>query len=355
MMPLISLTSKRVRAAALLLALLMAGSMALSACSELTFNIPETLPTEEEYGEFSPDETSGEEYPEDGFDSAYVLGMLIENEDSQPAALQEMIQYMADQTGYFIQVQEFDSYADILVGLKNGEVHMAWLPPATYLAAADDEAAEARLLTNHFGVYLYGMQILANKESGFTSFFDEASGASLVDAPEALSQLEGKRPCYMPSNSLSANIVPRALLAENQITVQDAVILQSHAAIVRALYIKNICDFGATFALTGDPRTSETVTSDLPDAADQIEILWRSGPLLPGTNFSLQPALDPAVKEALTNAILSLAQNAEGLQIISDALNYQVGQLKPTDNTAYDPLRQMLEVLQLPAGNLIGW
>lgn len=274
--------------------------------------------------------------------------------DSFPPA-QDLAAQLTSLTGVTVTAREFSTYEDIILNLSNGDAHIAWMPPLTYLLAARRGIAEVALLTNRFGVYLYGTQIMANVASGFTAYYDPITGENTAEPAVALAQLAGKRPCYVDPGSTAGYVVPAGLLASTQIPVLEPAFVQGHPAVVRALYIQGVCDFGATFSISGDPRTADSVLGDLLDAQSRIVILYQSDAVIPNLNLSYLSGLPEEMRFKLNTAFLDLAATPEGRALLSAAAgNYQVEALRVIDDTTYDPLRQLVEAIDLNLGQLIG-
>jgi phosphonate transport system substrate-binding protein len=239
--------------------------------------------------------------------------------------------------------------------MADGQAEIAFLPPLTYLYASERGLVEAALLTNHFGVYEYGTQFLANAEAGFTIYFDPLSGQNSAGPEVALPQFAGKRPCWVDPGSVSGYVVPAGLLATNQITIGTAAFSQSHTAVIRALYIKGVCDFGATFSFTGDPRTASSVLADLPDAIDRIPVVWRSEAVIPNLNISYLTGLSEQTRNNLNQAFVELAAGEEGRSVLTSATGgYEIDALKVVDDSLYDDLRKYSRALELDLSGLLG-
>lgn len=286
----------------------------------------------------------------------YILSAVSESNDPQvQAAADEVARRLSESTGMTVIARVFSNYQVLMKVMEESRAHIAWLPPLTYLYASQRGLAETVLLTNHFGVYQYGAQFMANVSSGFTPYHDPISGYNSAEAATALQQFTGKRPCWVEPLSPSGYIVPAGLLAVNQVQVLAPVITQSHTATVRALYVQGICDFGATFSTSGDPRTSAEVLDDLPDTLDRVIILWRSESIIPNLNLSLLTGLPEKDRLAITNGILQIAAAPEGKGLLSYAAgDYQIDDIKPVDNSLYDPLRQLVDALNINLNDLIG-
>ncbi len=286
----------------------------------------------------------------------FILATVSEEEDEKvAAAVQELARRLGESAQAAVEGRVYSGYAELLDDMENGDVHITWMPPLTYLYASQRGLAEVALLTNHFGVYQYGTQFMANVSSGFTPYFDPISGLTSADAATALAQFEGMRPCWVEPLSPSGYIVPAGLLKTNQISVLPPVMAQNHTAVVRALYIKGICDFGATFSITGDPRTALAVLQDLPDAMDRVIIIWRTEGTIPNLDVAYIAGLSERDRQNLTTAFLDIARTQEGKALLSVAANnYQIDDIKAVEDTVYDPLRALVDALNINLKDLIG-
>lgn len=295
-------------------------------------------------------------YPPGSPENPYVIGVVAENNGSQASlALTEVANRLANYTGKAVTSQLFPDYLALIRALENGEVHISWLPPITYLHASQRGLANAALITSHFGVYQYGAQYMANIDSGFTPYFDPISGYNSTDAKSALVQFQGMRPCWVESQSTAGYIVPAGLLVAQAVDVLQPVFTQTHTAVVRALYIKGICDFGATFSTSGDPRTSSAILDDLPDAMQRVTIIFRTDPIIPNLNISLTPRLNDREREELINGFLDINRADDGKLLLSTAAGgYQIEDLRVIQDALYDPLRQMVDALKIDPADLIG-
>jgi phosphonate transport system substrate-binding protein len=289
-------------------------------------------------------------------ENPYVIGLVSETEDPQiTAAAGELAQQIAQATGKSASGRVFISYRQMLESMEKGQVHAAWLPPLTYLYASERNIASVVLLTNHFGVYQYGTQFMANVNNGFTPFYDPISGLSSADAATALQQFQGLRPCWVEPQSASGYILPAGLMQMNNYTAQAPVMAQSHTAIVRALYIKGICDFGASFSISGDPRTASNVQQDLPDAMNRVLIIWRSDASIPNVNLSVYARMPEGDRQTLTNAFMDISKTPEGKALLSlSAGNYQIEEIKTVNDDIYNPLRDAVKALEYNLRETIG-
>ncbi len=324
----------------------------LSACStggEVTSTPPGPVPETPAPTPTSPPAPLG------SADNPLVIGFVsIDGDPDLQDAARELAVRLTVQTGYAVSAQVYPSHPELIAALRAGDAHAAWLQPLTYIYATQQNLVEVALLTNHFGTYYYGTQFLANVESGYTSYFDPASNQNTSDAQTALAQLDGARPCWVSPDSISGYVLPYGILHELGMGVADGAYINSSTGLVRALYIKGICDFGATFALSGDPRTSTAVTDDLPDVLDRVMVIWRSEAVIPSLNFSYLANIPAAAREALNARLMELVGTAEGRDLLTRALDYDVQDLRVVDDSVYDPLRGAVQRARVPLQDTLG-
>jgi phosphonate transport system substrate-binding protein len=257
-------------------------------------------------------------------------------------------------TGYKIESEVSPTYDWTLKGMQDAAVHMAFLPPLTYIYANQLGIAKAALLTNHFGTYAYGTQFLVNSASGLRSYFDPVLNKDTGDAVSALTQLKGKQPCWVDSSSSSGYLLAAGLLKVNNIETKDGIFVLTHTAVVRALYVKGICDFGATYALAGDPRTAAAVIQDIPDVQDKVTILWISDPVIPNYCLALLPSLPTDMQKKISQGMQALVKTDDGKTALTVANNYDIQDFKAANDTDYDPLRKMVNIMGVSLDTVLG-
>ena len=263
----------------------------------------------------------------------------------------ELAEYLTIST----QPKFYRNYQTLINDLKEGKTQIVWLPPATYLFAHEKGIANVSLLSNHFGVYYYGTQFLANKVSGFTPSFNPVTVINNQDAKQALSQFKDKRPCWVGTDSLSGYYVPLGLLNENEIPILAGAFLQNHPAVIRALYIRGICDFGVTFAHLGDPRTASAVQADLTDALDQIPVIYQTDAIIPNLSLAYSENIPQEMRKTLDAFFIAQVGDDLKRQTISSALDYEIQDLQKVDDSIFDRLRKILESAGADLQNLVGW
>ena len=250
-------------------------------------------------------------------------------------------------TGYTIKTVVPTKYSALVEAMGSGNAHIGWLPPVAYLLASQKGYAEVAFSTLRFNSKdkvnrdHYGVQFVANKASGFKSFFDTTTNESTTtDAKEALAQFAGKKPCFTDPLSASGYVVPSGVLAQAGISTTEPVFVQAHPTVVKTLLDPATaqCDFGATYI---DVRDEDKSLIEIPNVMDTVVVIWRTPLFIPNDNVSLATSLPAEVKTKLTAAIAEMAASDEGKAALK--VVYNIDGLQPVDDTFYDEFRSILE------------
>ncbi len=267
-------------------------------------------------------------------------------DDSPSAEQQTAFNDLASLLGGNLQMsfvsRFYNSYPELEYGLQQKQVHFAWLQPVEYLLASQKGLATALLVSNHLGVTGYGVQFLGHGDSDFVTYFDVGNHKSTAEAGVALGQLSGLRGCLTDENSLAGYWVPLGYFHLHNIPTLKPVQTFSYSASIRALYIKGICSYAATYAISADPRTSSEVITDLPEVIEKLPILWMSPPVIPNLNLSFTPQVNLSLQSRVSDFLRDYARSDAGKAQLSTALDYEVAALEPLPDSAYMPLRDLL-------------
>ncbi len=278
-----------------------------------------------------------------------VFGIAVTNENEvDTEALAQLLSLLSTETEQDITMEYYDTYPPLISDIQDGTVQIAWLPPLISIMLEEQNFTRPALLSNHFGVYQYSTQILANTDQGFQSYYDLNLNQSTDSADIALSQFEGLRPCWVDQDSISGHLLPAGLFAQNEIELKEGVITKSPSSTIRALAIGGICDFGATYGGNGDPRTASSLT-DIPDVMEKIEIIWQSDPIIPNYNISFHRDLPDSIQEELKESILSISDSIEGNDLFSKAFGYEITGFEPCTSSTFAPLSEILDALNSEA------
>jgi len=252
------------------------------------------------------------------------------------------------ETGYEFDVTVPTSYAALVEAMGAGEVQVGWLPPTAYIVANAKGYATAAIAAFRYGSDHYAFQFFANKEAGFTSYFDPATGEDTADAATALAQFAGKRPCFTEPLSTSGFLAPSGVLATNNISYLDPVLAQAHDKVAISVYMSpagQICDFGATYV------PMPNISATFPDYLDVLETIWLSDPIIPNDNISYATSMPADMQQTITDAFMKIIGTEDGLALLkSIGYSWQSGTV--VDDSFYDEFRVALQAMGFDFNNV---
>jgi phosphonate transport system substrate-binding protein len=239
--------------------------------------------------------------------------------------------FIEKRTGYSIVTSSPASESALVDSLSKGNAHIASLSPFGYVLARENDSVTAALASVHAGEIFYGAQFIANRESGFKSYFDAARNENTAEAAEALKQFQDKKPCWSDSASPSAYVVPLGLLNQAKVQTRSGAFIEGQPSVVRAVYAANICDFGATFI---DARQSSVLEASYPDVMDKVIVIWRVPKKIPYENISLSNKLPFEMRRVIQRAFVDLMLTPEGKAAMQTV--YGLDELQIVEDSAYD-------------------
>lgn len=314
------------------------GSSGLSAASSPT-PLPTFTPTPAALG-------SGE--------NPITLGLIGSwNNQEQNLALDQLILKLQQDLNLQFAYEYYAGYFDLEESILNGKVDFTFLGPIEYIIGKQKDLLTAGLVSTHAGVKSYGTQFFAHKDAKFQAFFDPTTNTSNANPATALRQFNGTKGCFISENSLSGYWVPMGYLISANIPIQDPVFTQSSAASLRSLYIQGVCQFAVTYSSISDPRTASNVITDLPDIMDKVPVIWASPPVIPNRAIFYSNNLSLPMQTKLSEFLLQFSNSAEGRDLLSKALNYEINGLSGVPDSFYEPLRSLLDVQQIRLSDLL--
>ncbi len=273
--------------------------------------------------------------------------ILLPEQIDEIEAAEDIAFLIGRDTEYAVESLIYPDFQSLSTAIIDGDVDLFWLEPLQYLYLHQVGAAKVLLMTNRMGVYAYGIQFMANQARGFRTYFNPETQENIGDSLTALQQFAGTRPCFLNPQSLPGYFVPLGILANTSTPTLDPVLAYTYDAIIRALYIREICDFGVGYTHLGDPLTAANLIQDLPDAPEVIDVIWQTDAIIPNINLSTSPNLPLYMQLRLQEAFLDLKDNPEGFVLLTNALNVQVEALKEVGDGFYNPLREVIIPLEL--------
>ncbi|HET7144832.1 MAG TPA: PhnD/SsuA/transferrin family substrate-binding protein, partial [Anaerolineales bacterium] len=229
-----------------------------------------------------------------------------------------------------------------------GNAQIASLSPFAYLLARENATVSAILAGARDGKTTYGAQFIANREGGFVSYFNSERDENTVEAVEALKQFQDKKPCWSDNNSPSGYVVPLGLLNQTQVRIRSGAFLEGQPNVVRAVYVDDICDFGASFI---DARKSPALEADYPDVMERVIVIWRIPAIIPYENISLSNTLPIEMRRVLQRAFIDLMLTPEGKSAIQTV--YGIDELQIVEDAAYADFANHVHASGLDLADLI--
>lgn len=267
------------------------------------------------------------------------------------AAGEVIVSFIESRTGYRLVTVAPPSEAELVKAFGNNNAHIASLSPFAYLLARRNESVTAVLAGLRDGETFYGAQFIANRENGLVSYYDSARNENTAEAVEALRQLQGKKPCWSDAASPSGYVVPLGLLNQVQVQIRSGAFLEGQPSVVRAVYARDICDFGATFI---DARLSPALESDYPDVLDKVIVIWRLPKVIPYENISISTSLPLEMRRVLQRAFIDLMLTPDGKTAVQTV--YGIDELQIIEDSMYSEFEKYvaaskLDLLQLLENN----
>ncbi len=275
-------------------------------------------------------------------DHPIIMGYVPSSNAQEILAASEAIAtQISDLTGYRLQILQATTYTALIEAMGSGTAQIGWLATFPYTLAKQNGDADIGLVTLRGGSDRYGFQIIAHVDSAFTPSDDPA---------RALAQLKDKKPCWVDVIDASGYVVPLGFFAKYTVPIKSgaaAAFLGGHPAVVRAVYAKGICDFGATFV---DARTSPAIQKDLPDAMDKVMVIYTSAPFIPKDTVSFSPDLPMDMRTKIIEALLKIADTDVGKKALMTV--FQIDGLKAADDTLFNEFRDYLAASGLDVATL---
>ena len=332
--------------------LLLTLSLAIFGCTfpvQLTLGTPTAAPTPTQLP--APTQTPLAT-PEPGTEKnplILALGVSPHPSPEMVAAGEVIAAFIELRTGYRIVNVAPSSEMALIEALDKNNAHIASLSPFAYLLARENDSVTAIMASVRDDQTFYGAQFIANRESGFISYYDSARNENTTaQAAEALKQLQDKKPCWSDSTSPSAYVVPLGLLNQAQVQTRSGAFLAGQPNVVRAVYADDICDFGATFI---DARQLPTLEADYADVMDRVVILWRAPKIIPYENISLANSLPVEMRRTLQRAFIDLMLTPEGKAAVQTV--YGIDELQIAEDAMYAEFELFVKASGLNLADLI--
>jgi phosphonate transport system substrate-binding protein len=282
-----------------------------------------------------------------------------------------MAQALNEATGLSFEVDVPTSYAATIEAMcASPNDTIGFIPALGYVLANNRCGVEVGAAAVRFGLSWYAAQILVSRDSDLNS----------------MDQLNGLKWAVPDLGSTSGYLYPSVMFQEAGIEPSEIVEAGGHGQSVLAVYNGEV-DFSTSFfspPLTDpswqfgdepepyDPaaviRNDEgrcfadevrvldarcSVTETAPDVFEKTRILTLSQKI-PNDTMSFSPDFPAELRQTIIDALVEFAaSDACGESICSDDF-YNWSGLEPTDDTAYDPVRSLINVLGYTEEDIFG-
>jgi phosphonate transport system substrate-binding protein len=248
---------------------------------------------------------------------------------------QPLLDDLAKNTGAEVSAAVSTSYNDILAGLKNNTIQIAWLSSKVALDAVEDgKATVFAQMVKSDGSRGYNSVLIVSNKSALTSF------EQIVAKPGVFIFADGDK------KSTSGHLVPAYyLFAKNKTDpakLFKKVLSGNHQANFSSI-LRGEADV-ATF----NTEEMDRLKKEAPDQLDKVRVIW-SSPLIPNDPMMYRKDLSPAMKTRIEDFFANYGKqkgNAETLKNILNLSGFQRSndsQLKPVaDLTLFSVLRENL-------------
>lgn len=251
-------------------------------------------------------------------------------------------------TGLHIVLVAPTSESELLRAIASGNAQIAVLSPFAYLKASEEGQVTPLLARVRDGEALYGAQFIARSDMGFKSYFDAARGENTSEPEQALLQFRDRKPCWADPASPSGYVVPLGVLRAAGFNTREPAFVEGQPTVVRAVYGKGICDFGATYI---DARRLPALEDDYPDVLEKVLVIWQIPPVIPYEVMAAASSLNPEIKRSLLRAFIDIMNTTDGRLLIQTV--YGVDAFQPADESLYRDFGTFVQASGLDLNDLI--
>lgn len=230
------------------------------------------------------------------------------NDGSMEAKAKPFAKYLSDKLGKEVEVTLATDYSTIVEAMASGKVDIGIMPPAAYVQARNQDAAEA-LLTSQLGAF--------NVETGLPEK-DKLSktfkGEVLVKADseiKTLEDLKGKKIATLSPNSASGYIYPVAEMKNLGIdpTVDCTITTVNDIPSEMTSVLNGQQD--ACFVFQG-ARVVFSKAFEGKDIMKELRVLYLTEGNIPNDAIAVIPKMDADLKEKVKDVFLNMNKDEDG-------------------------------------------
>jgi phosphonate transport system substrate-binding protein len=241
-----------------------------------------------------------------------------------------LVDQLQRRLGCHVRSVVFADYETLVDCVIQGEVDFAWMPPATFIDAAD-RGATLGVVAQRLGAPTYDAAIFVRAESACADLDD----------------LRGRSIAWVDRHSCSGYVFAAAAIRDRLGPLGGVFSAQhfhgSHRAVCDAV-LNGWADAGATFVNRDANGQVEEFgfAKMVPERAAELRAIAFFGPI-PGDNVAYRPELPDDVRAQLTDALTALGDDDGGRRVLADVFGAEA--LVTADVSLYAPTREMLRRL----------
>lgn len=254
------------------------------------------------------------------------------NDGSMEAKAKPFAEYLSEKLDCKVNVTLATDYSTIVEAMSSGKVDIGIMPPAAYVQARDQGAAEA-ILTSQLGAY--------NRETGLPedgTYRGTFKGEVLVKADsdiKTLEDLKGKRIATLSPNSASGYIYPVAEMKDLGIDPTRDCTLTTVNDIPSEMTAVLSGQQDACFVFEGARNVFASKFSDY-DLLKDLRVLYLTEGDIPNDAIAVQTDMEQELKDKVKDTFLNMKNDEAGQEAMSlwNHMGYE-----EADDSVYDTVR----------------
>jgi phosphonate transport system substrate-binding protein len=239
---------------------------------------------------------------------------------------QRLIDHLGRRLGMRVQALDFPSYREVNQQLRSGEVELAFVCGGPYVAGEEE----------------FGLQLLAVPEVAGRAEYHSYLIVPADSPARSLADLRGKTFAFADPDSNSGFIAPSYELAQMGETAEgffsSVLFTYAHDRSIR-IVAEKLVDGAAVDSLIWDYLLQRE-----PELAEKVKVIARS-PAFGIPPVVASPAMDPQLRQAVTEVLLGLHLEPEGREILR---GMGIDRFVAGEDASYDSIRQMRRTLARP-------
>lgn len=278
-------------------------------------------------------QTSGHSYTPKALNVQYVPSTSENSADTKAKPLAEQLQKTL---GIPVKVTVSTDYNTVIEAMKSKQVDVGIMPPASYVLAKKQNAADAILQAERYAIQQPGGVISTTKTSSYRAEVVFKKGENI----KSFADLKGKKIAVQDVTSASGYIFPIVEMKQAGLNPDKDTQMVTVNGIDNAILAVLNGQVDAAFSFE-DGRN--LVKKDYPDIYDQLDAIFTKGQI-PNDAIAVRSDLSDAWRKKISNAFLKVAADPDGAKVINQLFSH-VGYVK-ADDSAFNIIREYSQKAQ---------